>query len=193
MSKEKPKYNSLPKLQKKIVLCLAREGPMIIRETNTKIKGEYTSTNRAFHELEAKDMITKIDVMPYRGREFPKYWLTIRGLGWALLNNAKALNLKEYALRVSRNDEDRNAIEAYFELRESGGPKAANTFDKFIFLHGKLELTKLLINLLPDMLSINKSETEKLFETAKKYPYWKLTEETIRKMMNELKRVLSHE
>ncbi len=54
MSRVKPKYGDLPKHQKKIVLCLAKEGPMIIRETNEKIKGEYTSTNRAFHELKKK-------------------------------------------------------------------------------------------------------------------------------------------
>ncbi len=74
MSKEKSKYDNLPKLQKKIVLCLAKEGPLII-ETNKSIKGEYTSTHRAFHELEAEEMITKIDAMSYRGRAFPKYWL----------------------------------------------------------------------------------------------------------------------
>lgn len=55
MSKKILKYdNLLPKHQKKIVLSLAKHGAMTMSETNKKIRGENTSTTRAFHELEKK-------------------------------------------------------------------------------------------------------------------------------------------
>jgi len=100
MSKREPKYDSLPKHQRKIVLWLAQAGPTIIRETNTKIKGEYTSTNRAFHELEAKGLIKRVSVMEYRKREFPKFWLTDGGLALAIIYKANIELLREYAQKL---------------------------------------------------------------------------------------------
>ena len=47
----------LPKHQKKIMLCLAKYGAMTMSETNRMLHGENTSTTRAFHELEKKEMV----------------------------------------------------------------------------------------------------------------------------------------
>ena len=107
MSKEEPKYDDLPKHQSKIVLCLAKEGPMIIRETNMRIKGEYTSTNRAFHELEAKGVIQRTSVRQYRKREFPRFWLTENGLAYAILHEANLNLLLENVRKAYPNDAEK--------------------------------------------------------------------------------------
>lgn len=192
MSKRNPKYNHLPKLQKRIVLCLAKEGPMIISETNRKIKGEYTSTNRAFHELKAKEMITKADSMLYRGRQFPKYWLTIRGSAFALLNKANPEKVRLSILKLCQKDEDKTATEAYFKLREIS-PKVASILDRFILLVGKAEPKDLILQLLPEIVSMNENQISEFFSITKKTGYWKYFEETMKKLMGEIRKVLSHE
>lgn len=192
MSKRKPKYNNLPKLQKRIVLCLAREGPMIIRETNKKIKGEYTSTNRAFHELETKEMITKTEPVLYRGRQFPKYGATIRGSAFALVNNVNPENVRLNALESCEEDEDKRAIEVYFKLREIN-PRIANILDRFVLLVGKSEPEDLFKQLLPEMFSMNENQIGEIFSVAKETEYWKYFEETMKKFMGEIGKVLSHE
>jgi len=192
MSNKRLKYDTLPKHQKKIVLCLAKEGPMTISATNKKIKGEYTSTHRAFHELEIKLMIEKIGVMSYKGRQFPKYWLTVRGSGFVLLNNANPEKVRLNALEASKNDEERKAIEAYFQLRETS-PKMANILDRFVLLEGKIEPVNLFKQMLPEMVSMNGNEIMKVFSVARKTEYWKYTKETMEKFINELEKVLSNE
>lgn len=107
MSKTKSKYDSLPKHQNKIVLCLAEKGPMIVRETNTLLHGEYTSTNRAFHELAKKEFIMKVDAMEYRKRQFPRFWLTDKGILYALTRDAKRNTLLEKAETIFAKDKDK--------------------------------------------------------------------------------------
>jgi len=192
MSKGKLKHHNLPKLQKRIVLCLANQGPMIIRETNTRIKGEYTSTNRAFHELENKEMITKVNSMSYRGRRFPKYWLTTRGSAFALLNNVNPEKVKLNALELGEKKEDKRAIQVYFKLREIN-PKIANILDRFTLLKGRLEPVDLFSQLLPEMVSMNENQIREIFGVAKKTEYWKYFEETLQKFIDEVREVLSHE
>lgn len=191
MSKGKPKYDNLPKHQKKIVLSLAKEGPMIISETNKRIKGEYSSTNRAFHELETKEMIRKGDVKLYRGRRFPKYWLTVRGSAFALLNNANPENVRLNAIRFSERDADKRGVEAYFKLREIG-PEIANVLDRFMLHVGKLEPTDLYKQLLPKMFSMSEDRLEELWRVGKETEYWKYFEEALKKFTDEVGRVLSH-
>jgi len=100
MPKAEPKYDYLPKHQRKIVLCLAQAGPMVIRATNTKIQGEYTSTNRAFHELEAKGLIKRVSVREYKKREFHKFWLTDGGLALAIIHKANIEILREHTEKL---------------------------------------------------------------------------------------------
>ncbi|MGB9694254.1 MAG: hypothetical protein ACPLYF_05360, partial [Fervidobacterium sp.] len=100
MSNKEPKYGNLPKLQRRIVLCLAHFGPMNIREANKKLSGEYTSTNRAMHELEKKGIIQKVKTQKYRGREFRKFWLTDSGLLLAVIYKANPEILKEHVKNI---------------------------------------------------------------------------------------------
>lgn len=192
MSKRKQKYDNLPKHQRKIVLCLAKEGPMNISETNKKIKGEYTSTNRAFHELETKEMITKSEEILYRGRQFHKYWLTIRGSGFALLNDVNPEHVRLHALKLCEKEEEKRAIETYFKLRKIS-PKMANILDRFILLEGKIEPIDLLKQLLPEMVSMDKNQISSILGVAKNDEYWKYFEQTIRKFIGELERAINNE
>lgn len=193
MSKKNQKYgnlpSNLPKLQKKIVLCLAKDGAMTMSDINRKIKGENTSTTRAFHELETKEMVTKAGIRQYRGREFSKYWLSIKGLAFAMLNGANPETVKKNALFFNQDDEDKKAIEVYFGLH-SLSPRIANTLDEFVLLAGKLDPEELLKQLLPVMVSLDKTEMKRLFDKAREFPdYWKHTLETLTKFIDTIEKM----
>lgn len=187
MSERNLKYDDLPKLQKKIVLYLAKNGALTMSETNRKLRGENTSTTRAFHQLESKEMIRKTDVMEYRGREFSQYWLSMRGVAFALMNKANPETLKKRSLTYFKADEDKKGIEVYFELH-SLSSRIANILDRFVLCHGKLEPTELFNQLLPEMVSLDKTELYKLFYKAKEFPdYWKNTVESLTKFIDAIK------
>jgi len=90
---------------------------MIIRETNKKIKGEYTSTNRAFHELEKKGLIQGVGIRPYRGQEFPRFWLTFESIMFTLLEGSSK-NLFKYAEAFLPENQDKDRILATIESAE---------------------------------------------------------------------------
>jgi len=121
MLNQKVKYHTLPKLQNRIVLCLAKHGPMNIRETNKKLRGEYTSTNRAFHELEKKQFVEKVLTQKYRGRKFSKYWLSDRGLVYAILHGSNLNVLSVYVKNVYPDDDAKAVL---IVLAKILGPKA---------------------------------------------------------------------
>ncbi|MEJ5326974.1 MAG: hypothetical protein WHU54_01810 [Candidatus Bathyarchaeia archaeon] len=82
MSKAKSDYHmprkteSLPLLQKKIIIHLAENGPQTVNETVNKIEHHYKPTWIAFQSLERKGLIKKVNVKLYRGREYPQFWLS---------------------------------------------------------------------------------------------------------------------
>ena len=90
------KSRFLHPLQKKIFLCLANAHPQTINETKDVIKGHYKSTWTAFNSLEGKGLVLKIDTKEYRGNEYPRFWLTVDGVFFALIEgvNPKALLAK---------------------------------------------------------------------------------------------------
>ena len=176
MSKREQRYDNLPKHQKRIILCLAREGPLIIMETNKKIKGEYTSTNRAFHELESKQLIRKVGAKSYRGREFPRYWLTMLGQVAALFSNSNVQDVKFYALELAKEPEERKDLELFYEIATNLGPETLNKVYRFILKRGKFELS---------FLPIEETELDKFFTILKKYPkYMDPVKATLRKALS---------
>ena len=104
MSKAKPKCKYLPKLQSKILMCLAKHGSLIVSEINTRIKGEYTSTNRAIHELEDKGVAVKVGFHEYRNRRFSKYWLADLGVSYAILCDANPNVLLRHIEKIFPDD-----------------------------------------------------------------------------------------
>ena len=91
MSKAKSDYymsrknESLPLLQKKIIIHLAENGPQTINETVSKIEHHYKPTWIAFQSLERKGLIKKVNVKLYRGREYPQFWLSEEGIVLAFI------------------------------------------------------------------------------------------------------------
>jgi len=117
MSKHKKKGNNLHPLQKKIVLSLSKNGPQNINRTFIKMntqsyKPSYKPTNVAFHSLQEKGILTtvKSDNDRYKGRQYPKFWLTELGILTALNEGASPADL----LIQSRKVYPDNQILQYF-------------------------------------------------------------------------------
>jgi len=110
MSKQQSKGNSLPPLQKRIILHLAKSGAQTINEAKSGIKGHYKSTWTAFNTLETKKLIKKTDVKIYRNREYPRYWLTQAGVFFALVEGANACNLLERTIKTYPDDKTLQCI-----------------------------------------------------------------------------------
>ena len=94
MSKSKISSN-LPSLQRLIVLHLADSAPQTINETVKAISKSYKPSWIAFGSLEKKKLVKKVDVKVYRGRDYPRYWLTDEGMFMALLEGASSEKLFE--------------------------------------------------------------------------------------------------
>lgn len=95
MSKDKAKGDNLPPLQKQIVLNLAENQPQTINETVKAISKSYKASWIAFNSLEKKNLLEKTHVKIYRGRAYPRYWLTGTGIVMALLEGASSDKLLE--------------------------------------------------------------------------------------------------
>jgi len=168
MSKKEFKRDILPKLQRKIVLKLAEKGALNVRETNKELKGEYTSTNRAFHELEEKCIIKKVDVKEWRGRVFPKYWLTEEGIVLAFLEGAQKDKLFENARKFYSDNEN---LQSFIDFTSVFNPEVFKIGYEAIKRKGKLEVSDLLVIALTQMKSEADFETyRKALTLLKKYP-----------------------
>lgn len=185
MLKKNRKYvDLLPKLQKKIVLSLAKNNPMTMTDTNKKISGHPTSTNRAFHELEEKGMITEIEKKEYRGRRFSKFWLSDRGIAFALLNGANPNTLETIALNIRKKEE----IETYLKLRRLS-PEISTIIDKAILFRGIIDFDELIKLLLPEVASMGKAGFDKFFDAIKNSEFKGILDyymKRLRKLMNEI-------
>lgn len=175
---------ALPSLQKAILINLAEKGPQTINETVQNIKHHYKPTWIAFDSLEKKGLIQKVDTKTYRGREYPKYWLTVLGQITALFNDANVEDLKQNALKFCKDNEEKEALEVFLDMAKSLGPETTKKMYKFL-LTGDFELS---------FLPIDETEIYKALNIAKKYPkYWKFTEEKIERMREALEKVLGYE
>lgn len=94
------KSRFLHPLQKRIFLCLANTHPQTINETKDAIKGHYKSTWTAFKSLEAKGLVLEIDTKDYRGNQYPRFWLTIDGVFFALIEGVSPKALLAKTLEI---------------------------------------------------------------------------------------------
>lgn len=81
---QKGKGNSFPPLQKRIIIHLAQNKPQTINETVKGISGHYKSSWIAFNVLKEKGLIKEVTSKDYRGRQYPRYWLTELGIFLAI-------------------------------------------------------------------------------------------------------------
>jgi len=201
MSRKIPKYDYLPKLQKKIVLCLAQYGAMTMAKTRLRLKDvrmtgdqkpkshHQTATNLAFHKLESENMVNKVGTWPYRGQKFDTYWLSNRGLAFAMKNGAKAETVKRNYECLSHSEEDKRALEFYFKVR-SVSPKIANALDDFMLAARKVTSQKLLARLISEMVSFDEADMKKVFDMTAEFPgEWKVMLEALKKLSGMAARV----
>lgn len=151
-------------------------------ETNRKINGENTSTTRAFHELESKGMLKKIDVMKYRGREFSKYWLSERGMAFALLNSNVG-KVSPNTIRGHALDYDKT-LEIYFKLRELS-PKIANILDRGLLLEGRINQEELIKQILGEVIVLGHDEIGRLLNLIRESKEFGDDYKTVMKTVSE--------
>jgi len=159
---------------------------MIMTDINKGIHGELTSTTRASHELERKGMITEVGIKKYRGREFSKYWLSDRGVAFALLNGANPNQVERLALSLRKNEE----LETYLKLR-SLSPEIADIIDKAILFRGIIDPDELVKLLIPEVASKGKAGFKKFFDAVKNSEYEGILNyyiKHLREFMNELEK-----
>jgi hypothetical protein len=130
------KGNILPPLQKRIVLHLAENEPQTINETVTAIEGHYKSSWIAFNKLEEKQIIKKIDTKSYRGREYPRFWLTDTGVLIALFEGVGFEVLLERTLEIYPDDKN---IQILLELSPVFGTEVFKLAFLTILKKGKLD------------------------------------------------------
>ena len=130
------KGDILPPLQKKIVLHLAKSEPQTINETVTALEGSYKSSWIAFNKLEEKQIITKTDTKSYRGREYPRFWLTPAGVLIALFEGINFEALLERTLKTYPDDKN---IQILLELSPVFGTEVFKLAFLTILKKGKLE------------------------------------------------------
>jgi hypothetical protein len=104
MSTQEGKRNSFPPLQKRIILHLTENGPQTINETMKGISGHYKSSWIAFHVLKKKGLIKEVTVRNYRGRDYPRFWVTDSGIFIALHEGTEPKTLLRKTLEVYPED-----------------------------------------------------------------------------------------
>lgn len=126
--------------------------------------------------------MTKVGAIEYRGRKFSKYWLSDRGIAFALLNGANPEKIKSMALSFDGD-------ETYFELR-SLSPKIANILDTAILLSGMISPEELVKLLILEVAPMEKAEIKKFLDTVKESGKFEgalnRNMEYMRKFMNEI-------
>ena len=159
MSKSNIKSDNLPSLQRLIVLNLADSKPQTINETVKAISKSYKATWIAFNSLEKKNLIEKIDVKNYRGREYPRFWLTAEGIVMALMEGASFDKLLEQAKVLHP---DAKILHCFLEIMPYTNPEILKL--AYSIVKGKKEVG---VNEVAT-LTFSQSAKQMDFETGKK-------------------------
>lgn len=164
----KGKGFSFPPLQKRIILHMAQSKPQTINETKKGILGHYKSSWIAFGVLEEKGLIKNVTSKEYRGRQYPCYWLTDRGINLALILGAKPQTLLRRTIEIYPQDRNSQFI-----------IETASVFGRHIFsmLHltdlgtGETqEIDPILILVAQMQRNFTPEELKQLPATLRKYP-----------------------
>ena len=175
MSKINLKGSNLPPLQSLIVLHFAKSKPQTINETVTELsesygrKKNYKPTWSAFNSLEKKKIICKTGVKEYRGREYPRFWLTVEGIITAILEGAERSVLIEKGKMVFSNAK----VHCFLEVVEHMNPAVLYLARKVVKDKEELDFIDIMSLLVSDAMFETDVETmKKTFAGLKKYPEW---------------------
>jgi len=164
MLKRKTRGNKLPPLQKKVVLCLAQNGPQTINEIKTNIppSAHYKPTWFAFKSLGQKGLVQEVGIKEYRGRKYPKHWLTDEGVLVALIEGANPETLLKKTREIFPENQ---SLLYYLEIAPKLNPKVLEIGYSAVKTKGKLEPIDLATILLTQMQT--KTSVQEFWKTVK--------------------------
>jgi hypothetical protein len=135
------KQEFLTPLQEKILLFLASNYPMTKNETKKGISGNYRSSWDALKGLENKKLIQEVSQKIYRGREYPRYWVTENGILLALSNKLKPETLLRKAKEIYPENTNLHFL---IEIVPILGDSAYDMLSLAVVTNGKFEKSDIL-------------------------------------------------
>jgi hypothetical protein len=188
MSFPSDKSDILPPLQKLLVLFLAKNDPQTVNEVVKSLKGSYKSYWTAFNSLKEKQLIQIVSTKSYRGREYPRFWVSPTGVLLALFEGVSSTILLEKSLVIYPKD---TSLQAILEVSPILGTEAFKLAFQIILSKGKLEQSDLTIIIFTEMQKdLDISKLEPLLAILKKHPeQFEITKayaENISKKMSKL-------
>jgi hypothetical protein len=190
MSQPKVKGDNLPSLQKMIVLHLAENTPQTVNQTVTAISKSYKPTWLAFNSLKRKKLIVKANVLEYRGRKYPRYWLTDEGIIMALMEGANAKKLLE---RTKSLCPDAEITHCFLEIMPLFDPEVVKMAYSNVKGKGKLGPIEVVTLILSGAAMPMEIETgKKVAAILKKYPVqYALLKNAVELMIEQLKQLIA--
>jgi hypothetical protein len=189
-SKTKMKSDNLPSLQKQIVLHLAENEPQTINQTVKAISKFYKATWIAFNSLKKKKLIRKTDVKEYRGRKYPRFWLTDEGMIMALMEGANVDKLLEQTRSLFP---DAEITHCFLEIMPLFDPEVIKMAYSNVKGKGKLGTIEVVTLILSGAAMPMEVETGKEVATIlKKYPVqYALLKNAVELMIEQLKQLIT--
>ena len=168
MSFPSKKSDILPPLQKRIVLFLANNEPQTVNEIAKALKGGYKSFWTAFNSLKEKQLVQPVSVKSYRGREYPRFWVSSTGVLISLFEGVSSQILLEKSLIMYPEDTN---LQAILEVSPILGTEAFKLAFQVIMTKGKLEQSDITMIIFAEMQKdLDISQLEPLLAILKKHP-----------------------
>jgi hypothetical protein len=160
------KNEFLTPLQKKLLLSLAVSKPQTKNEAVRAIGGNYRSGWDALRELEKKNLIKAVSHKLYRGRVYPRYWVTENGILLALSEKTKPGILLRRTQEIY--PENRN-LQFLIEAIPILGESAFNMVRLAVKTSGKIDQNDL-ISIFAAQKKLDDEELRRYNSILKKYP-----------------------
>lgn len=168
MSRRQSRGNKFPPLQKKIILYFAENGPQTINQTAKDIHGHYKSSWIAFNTLKKKGLIQEVKSKDYRGREYPQFWITEKGIFIALCEGAKSENLVRRTREIYPEAKD---LQFLIETVPILGKHAFDVLRLAVLTDGQMEQTDVQSILVAQIQTKSTPETTRQYiAILKRYP-----------------------
>jgi len=123
MTSQSNQSHILPSLQKRIILSLAENGPQTRNQVQKNVGSAYKNILYSFASLEKKDLIQGIGTKHHRGRDFPIFWLTFKGIITSLLEGASPESLFKHTKECLPNEVSTDRILITIESAKILGKK----------------------------------------------------------------------
>lgn len=164
--KQESKENSFPPLQKHIILYLAQNKPQTINETKKGIKRHYKSSWTAFNALKRKGLVKSVTSKPYRGRQYPCFWVTELGIYLALCEGVKSESLLKTTLEIYPNNKN---LQFLIEAVPILGKNAFDVLHLAVSNKGVIE-ERQLISIFANQKKLTPEQRTQFIRVLKKYP-----------------------